>query len=168
MREARYGEKVGWTGGWMGGFLWVLVLSLVFFHQTKSGPALWGLFLCVAAAGAVVSFAPWRHPSTPYWRLMLAPYGVFLAAVVWAFWAFGGVRNAGLSWWSLLWLIPVLSPFGMLSRRTWAENGSRHPASPTGDPGPPRSSGPVARSDESESRAGAGWQGGRAKRTRRS
>ncbi|MEJ5365558.1 MAG: hypothetical protein WHS86_10675 [Desulfosoma sp.] len=137
MSGKRSGEKVGWTGGWMGGFLWVFVLSLVFFHQRRIGPGFSGLLLCAAAVAAVMSFAPWRHPSTPYWKLMLAPYGVFLAAVVWVFWAFGGMKNAGLSWWNLLWLIPLLSPFGMMSRRKWAQHEGRQPALPAEDADPP-------------------------------
>uniref|UniRef100_A0A832A1J6 SPW repeat-containing protein n=1 Tax=Desulfacinum infernum TaxID=35837 RepID=A0A832A1J6_9BACT len=138
MKEKRYGEKVGWTGGWMGGFLWVFVLSLFFFHQKRIGPGALGLLLWAAAVAAVLIFAPWRHPTTPYWKLMLAPYGVFLGTVAWALWAFGGVKNAGFSAWNLLWLIPALSPFGLLSPRKWTQDEDRPPVSPDGSPDPPQ------------------------------
>ena len=118
----RYGEKIGWTAGWIGGFIWVAILSIVFLYQNKIGTGVLGMFLTAVAIVAIFSFAPWRHPSTPYWKLMLVPYGMFSLSIAWAIWSYGGLESVGLNWWNLLWLIPALSPFGMLSNRKWAES----------------------------------------------
>lgn len=68
---------------------------------------------------AVVFFAPWRFPTTTYWKLMLAPYSAFFLSVAWAIWSYGGLGSSGLTWWNLLWLLPVMIPFGSLSKRKW-------------------------------------------------
>lgn len=120
MGTDRKGEKIGWTAGWLGGFIWVLALSLVFLSQGKVTQGLLGILLSGAAIIAILYFAPWRHQTTPYWKLMLAPYGLFFLSIVWAVWSYGGLEAIGLNWWNLLWLIPCLSPFGMLSNRKWS------------------------------------------------
>lgn len=89
-----------------------------------------GVFLTGAAVVAVLYFTPWRHPSTSYWKLMLAPYGLFFIAVAWAAWSFGGIEVIGFNWWNLLWLLPALSPFGLLSNRKWAESDAQPGAAP--------------------------------------
>lgn len=122
MTTNRYGEKIGWTAGWIGGFIWVAILSIVFLYQNKIGPGVLGMFLTVAAIVAIFSFVSWRHPSTSYWKLMLIPYGIFFLSIAWAIWSYGGLESVGFNWWNLLWLIPALSPFGMLSNRKWAES----------------------------------------------
>lgn len=76
MRD-RIGEKIGWTAGWIGGFIWVFILSIVFLFQGKSVQGLLGIILTAVAVIAVAFFTPWRFASTPYWKLMLAPYGLF-------------------------------------------------------------------------------------------
>ncbi|MFZ5765082.1 MAG: hypothetical protein ACOY4H_05725 [Thermodesulfobacteriota bacterium] len=118
---ARRGEKIGWTVGWLGGFLWVLVLAVVFLVQGKSGPGLAGLALTAAAVAGIVFFAPWRFPATPYWRLMLFPLVMFFLSVVWAIWAYGGLEAGGLRWWNLGWLLPPLLPVAGLGRRRWLD-----------------------------------------------
>jgi hypothetical protein len=117
----RVGEKIGWTAGWIGGFIWVFILSIVFLVQGKSTQGFLGMSLTGLAILTVVLFAPWRLPTTPYWKLMLAPYGVFLLSIAWAIWSYGGLVSAGLTWWNLLWLLPILIPFGSLSTRRWGD-----------------------------------------------
>jgi len=117
----RIGEKIGWTAGWVGGFIWVFILSIVFLFQGKSEQGLLGLTLTGIAIISVVFFAPWRFSSTPYWKLMLPPYGFFFLSIVWAIWSYGGLGSAGLTWWDLLWLLPLLIPFGSLSKRKWVD-----------------------------------------------
>jgi len=46
---------------------------------------------------------------------------VFFISIAWAIWAYGGIEATGLSWWNLLWLFPVLIPFGTLSKRRWSD-----------------------------------------------
>jgi threonine/homoserine efflux transporter RhtA len=125
----RIGEKIGWTAGWIGGFVWVFVLSVVFLFQGNSGQGLAGIVLTGGAIISVVFFAPWRFPSTPYWKLMLVPYGAFLLSIAWAVWSYGGLGRVGLTWWNLLWLLPLLIPLGTISRRKWADFNTQQNAS---------------------------------------
>lgn len=117
----RVGEKIGWTAGWLGGFIWVFVLSIVFLFQGKIVQGLLGMSLTGIAILSVLFFAPWGFPSTLYRKLMLAPYAVFFIAIAWAIWSYGGLGSAGLTWWNLLWLLPLLLPFGILSKRKWSD-----------------------------------------------
>jgi hypothetical protein len=114
-------EKVGWTGGFLGGFLWVLMLSVVFLFQGSQELAVQGFVITAIAVVGVLYFSPWRFPSTPYWRLMLLPYGMFFVSAVWAIWAYGGPDEIGFSWWSLLMLLPVLMPIGSLYNKRWLD-----------------------------------------------
>ena len=117
----RKGEKAGWTWGWLGGFIWVAALATLFFFQGKCGPGWAGIALVALAVAAILCCAPWRFPRTPYWKLMLAPYAVFLLSAVWAFWGFGGFKESGLNWWNFLWLASILSPLLILGRRKWSD-----------------------------------------------
>lgn len=117
----RRGEKIGWTGGWLGGFIWVAVLSLIFLYQQKWLEGFMGLFLTCAAVIIIIVLAPWRHPSTPYGILMLGPYGVFFASALWAVWSYGGIRAMELDWWSLFWFLPLLIPIGTTWKRRWSD-----------------------------------------------
>lgn len=133
--KGRMGERIGWTAGWIGGFIWVFILSVVFLFQRKIGEGLSGMALTGLAVGAIVFFAPWRFSTTPYWKLMLAPYGMFFLSIAWAVWSYGGLGAVGLTWWNLLWLLPLLMPLGSLSKRTWTDfnapqNESVNPAAP--------------------------------------
>jgi hypothetical protein len=105
----------------MGGFIWVFALAALFLYQGKHLQGLLGIALVAAAGAAIVSMAPWRFPSTPYWKLMLAPYGVFLLSIVWAVWSYGGIDTVGWTWWHLIWLLPMVMPFGLLSQRKWED-----------------------------------------------
>lgn len=117
----RRGEKVGWTGGFLGGFLWVLILSIVLLFQGSRDHALLGFIITAIAGFSILYFSPWRFPSTPYWKLMLLPYGMFFASVAWAIWAYGGPDSIGFSWWSLLLLLPLLVPIGSLYNKKWSD-----------------------------------------------
>lgn len=119
----RFGEKLGWVGGWVGSFLWVAILAVVFFFRGSFMLGAIGLLLAFAAYALAMFFAPWRHPATSYWKLMLVPYGMFFLAIGWVIWAFGGIEGIGLNWWNMLWVMPMLGPFGMLGDRKWARNG---------------------------------------------
>ncbi len=131
----RRGEKIGWTGGWLGGFIWVVILSAVFLFQGKWQLALVGFVLAGFAVFGIVYFSPWRHPSTPYWKLMMAPYVAFFASVAWGIWSYGGFKAVGIDWWALAWFLPILIPVGSLYKRTWSDfdgqqNGSAGAAEP--------------------------------------
>ena len=126
----RRGEKLGWTLGWFGGFLWVGVLAAVFLVQKKwlagiLGLALFGIFCIILAA-----FAPWRHPATLYRKLMLPLYFILGISIIWAVRAFGGFKAAGLRWWNVLWLWPLFIPLGTAGRRRWLD-GEAKPGAPS-------------------------------------
>lgn len=125
MSQKRTGEKAGWIGGWTGSFIWVIILAGLLFYRQKFEQGLVGTLLILTAFTAVTYYAPWRHPVTPYWKLMLAPYALFFIAMTWAAWSFGGMEALGLNWWNLLWLLPALSPFGLLSNRRWTQPSTR-------------------------------------------
>jgi hypothetical protein len=117
----RKGEKIGWAGGWLGGFIWVAILSVVFMVQGKWTEGTFGVILVFLAAACILYFAPWRYPSTPYWKLMLAPYAAFFVSIAWGVWSYGGVEAVGVDWWAVFWVFPLLIPFGSLSRRRWSD-----------------------------------------------
>lgn len=116
----RIGEKIGWIGGWLGSFAWVAILSAIFLFQAKWVEGMSGLLLFGAAVSSFAMLAPWRHPSTRYWKLMLAPFAILFGSVFWAVLALGGIEASGLKWWNVFWLLPMLGPFGLLGWRTWA------------------------------------------------
>jgi hypothetical protein len=118
----RTGEKLGWSLGWLGGFLWILILSMVFLVQGKRLFGLIGLLLFTVAATIVFFLAPWRYPSAPFWKLIAPLYMVFFGSIVWAFWVFEPVDGLGLSWWSVVWIMPFLLPFGLMRNRRWNDD----------------------------------------------
>ncbi|MFB3851894.1 MAG: hypothetical protein ACE14Q_08245 [Acidobacteriota bacterium] len=120
MRE-RKGEKAGWTLGWCGGFLWVLILSIVFFLQHKILQGILGLTVVILALAVIWLFAPWKKPTTKFWILYLYPYAVFLISIVWVVWAYGGLKELGLNWWNVLWLLPMLTPIFSTGNRRWID-----------------------------------------------
>jgi hypothetical protein len=125
----RKGEKIGWTGGWLGGFVWVFILAVVFLFQGKLINGILGLLLVFTAVLSILFYSPWRHPSTSYGKLMLGPYTVFFVSIAWAVWSYGGVNALGLNCWNLLWLLPLLIPFGTLSKRTWSDDDKKQEGS---------------------------------------
>jgi hypothetical protein len=121
MTHERRGEKIGWIGGWLGGFIWLLILSLVWFFQSRTGWGLIGLGLCATGVICILVCAPWRRPKTLYWKLMTPIYVVLFGSVGLAV-TVTGARTLGLTWWSLLWLCPLLIPLATIGRRCWDES----------------------------------------------
>ncbi len=118
----RKGEKIAWMASWIGAFIWVPILSIVFLFQGKKEQGLLGIVLTGLAVISVVLFAPWRFSSTPHGRLLCAPYGIFFLSIAWAIGTYGGFSAMGLNWWNLLWLLPVLTPFVILGKRKWSDS----------------------------------------------
>jgi hypothetical protein len=107
---------------------------MVFLFQGKTEQGILGMALTGASLFMILFFAPWRFPSTHYWKLMLAPYGIFFLSIVWAIWLYGGLGVIGLNWWNLLWLVPMLLPFGMLSKRTWSDSAQQGASADAAEP----------------------------------
>lgn len=131
MRERRQ-QKLGWVGGWLGGFAWVLFLSLGLLVGGQAWPAVVGLLIWAIACAAIGFLAPWRHPGTTYRRLLAPLYVLFLGAVGWGVWSFGGARQIGLSWWSLLLLMPIVMPLWMGGHRRWQDSDAQPLHAPDG------------------------------------
>jgi len=49
-------------------------------------------------------------------------YVVLFASLPWAIWAWGGVMDTGLGWWSLCWLLPLLMPLGSIGGKRWSDD----------------------------------------------
>lgn len=112
-------EKVGWLVGWSGGFLWVVILAIVFAVQARFTEAIAAGAIAAIAFGLVFATAPWRHPRTHYWKLMLPLYAMLVLSVLVLLWAFGSFEAAGSNYWSFFWLLPALTPFWTIGGRTW-------------------------------------------------
>lgn len=119
--QQRRGEKGGWIGGWLGGFLWLCLLSILWFVQGRIAAGVLGLGLFAVAILGILTLAPWKHPETRYWKLMLPMYAVFAASVGLFVWFGGGFGKLGLSWWSLFWLMPLLIPVATAGTRCWKD-----------------------------------------------
>jgi len=121
MADTRRGEKIGWLGGFAGGFLGIPALAVVFLVQGDLLAGLVGIALGVLGYGTVVRFRPWRYPDTPYWRLLIPPYLALIAAVVWGFWAYGAEAAADRSWWEIMQLLVLFLPFVTVGKRCWRD-----------------------------------------------
>ena len=64
----RKGEKIGWTWGWIGGFLWVPILGTVFCAQGKLAAGVVGLLFFGLVVGVVWALSPWRHAARIFLR----------------------------------------------------------------------------------------------------
>lgn len=115
------GEKIGWLGGWLGGFLWVLILSVIRLVQGRTGEGFCGLGLFLVAVGAIYFLAPWRHPSTRQWKLMIPVYLALFASVAWAVWTSGGLAQLGLTPWSFFGVLPCFIPLWTVGGRRWGK-----------------------------------------------
>jgi len=115
----RKGEKIGWIGGWLGGFIWVGLLSVIWIFQHKNIKGMLGIVLFIIAIILIISLAPWKHPNTKYWKLMLPIYLLFILSIAMVIHLYVGLRNTGLSWVSISWIIPSLIPFVIIGNRKW-------------------------------------------------
>lgn len=118
---ARSGEKIGWTVGWTGTFVWVAVAALVLLAGGKVWAGLWGVLLAGLAGVGIVVLAPWRHPTTPAWKLMLPLLVLVGASVGWALQWWRGTGEAATGWLSMLWLVPLLVALATAGRRRWID-----------------------------------------------
>jgi hypothetical protein len=122
--EKRSGEKVGWIGGWFGGFIWVIALSILFAFQGKQVESVFGFVLTLVSVFIVILTAPWKHPKVAYWKLMIPVYVVFFGSSGWALWAFGGIGALDLNWWNIFWVFPILIPIFTIGKRRWNDYGA--------------------------------------------
>jgi len=118
----RRGEKIGWIGGWFGGFVWLGLLSVVWIFQDKIINGMTGIIVFIVAIITIIASAPWKHPNTKYWKLMIPIYLLFFASITLSIYLYGGPNNIGLKWTSIFWLVPCLIPFVTTGSKTWNGN----------------------------------------------
>ena len=119
--KKRKSEKIGWIGGWLGGFVWLCLLSVLWLVQGRITGGVLALGMFAVAVGAVVALAPWKHPETRYWKLMLPVYALLAASLGLCIWIGLEVDKLGLSPWSLMLLMPLLLPFATVGARCWKD-----------------------------------------------
>ena len=87
----RRGEKLGWTLGLLGGTVWMFIFAAygLFGGNWRFGAIALGGGFCVV--GMVIQLAPWKRPTTRYWKLYLPPVVVMIltAAVLVIWWGHG-------------------------------------------------------------------------------
>ena len=121
----RKGEKIGWIGGWSGAFIWLGLLSIVWVFQNKISNGMIGIMVFILAITTIVATAPWKHPHTKYWKLMLPIYFLFFISIFLCIYFYGGSDGIGLKWTSFFWAIPCLIPFITTGNRTWNSNNAQ-------------------------------------------
>ena len=115
----RRGEKIGWLGGWIGGFLWLGILSVIWQFQGRTFAGILGLLLFVLAATTIYRTAPWKHPAVYYRKLMLPIYALLLAAIALSVWLMDDPGRYGFKWPNLLALMPAVLPLVIAGKRRW-------------------------------------------------
>jgi hypothetical protein len=120
----RNGEKIGWIGGWIGSFLWLLALSVLWFFrgQIQLGEIAIGLFILAVIVVNLVT--PWRYPDTKYWKLMLFSFITFIMSIIICVTLGIGVKDLGFRWSDIFWFVPMLTPFYIFGNRTWNDGNS--------------------------------------------
>jgi hypothetical protein len=122
MDKERRSEKRGWTLGWSGGFVWVLVLAVLEFIQGSFFSALLNCALIGIALALILTLAPWRYPAQPYWKLMIPIYILFFGAIGFLLVPSSSLMQIRLGPWSIFMLLPLLLPFFLAGRRRWVDN----------------------------------------------
>ena len=102
----RRGEKLGWTLGMLGSTAWMFILApcAFFAGEWRIGAFALAAGLCVVVL--VIQLAPWKHPTTRFWKLLLPPVAVMiLAAGILMVWAGHGHSPLGLGTCPLGWCL---------------------------------------------------------------
>ena len=114
----RKGEKLGWVGGWIGSFVWILGFAAISFIKGDLIYGVISIFTFPVALLMILKFVPWRYPGTKYWKLMLPIYAIFLISVIFVIYIITGFNDLGRVQYCL-WLLPCFTPIFVLGNRTW-------------------------------------------------
>lgn len=118
----RRGGKIGWIGGWLGGFVWFGLLSAYWLFQNKISEGVIELVIFIIAIVVIKKAAPWKHPNTKYWKLMLPLYFLFFSSYTLSVYLSGGIEFFGLNRATISAVIPALLPLVIVGNRTWDSN----------------------------------------------
>lgn len=125
LAESRKGEKIGWLGGWLGGTIWIMVLPVLLYSRGELLSAVIALVLFCIAMILVPVMAPWRHPQTPYYLLLLPLYAVYLGTLILAIVSLDLFREEHIRPWYFLWILPCFSPLFIMGHRRWTDGESQ-------------------------------------------
>jgi len=121
MKERRSWEKLVWTGSWLGSLTWLPLLAFIIW--SRHGMNTYSLLvfsLALLAVFLVILLAPWKHPDTSYWKLMLPLYLVIMLGILFTLFFFKAVL--GLQTLILLpGIFPLLLPLLIIGKRTWSD-----------------------------------------------
>ncbi len=114
----RRGEKIGWTGGWIGSFIWVIALGVVWIFQGNLTDGIIASILFAFSIILVVKLSPWKHPKIKYWKLMVPIYTVFLIAAIFGVYVLNGFDDLSKIQYGL-WIFPCFTPIFILGNKKW-------------------------------------------------
>lgn len=113
------GVKWGWTGGFLGGSLWMLLLGIV---QLARGELLLGAGLTalyLVSLAVLYLLLPWKRPKTSMGLLYLGTLAPILAGAVFVIW---WVFAHDESIWGLFGgFFAIFTPVFFFRGRTWAD-----------------------------------------------
>jgi threonine/homoserine efflux transporter RhtA len=87
--------------------------------QNKISEGIIGLAVFIIAIIVISMTAPWKHPNTKYWKLMLPIYSLLTCSIVLYIYLSGGLEIIGLKWTSIFLVIPGFIPLLTAGNRTW-------------------------------------------------
>lgn len=114
------GMKIGWAGGFAGGTLWMLLLSIVRFAQGQNMQGLLWLASFLFCAEVAWLFLPWRRPGVELRRLyFVSVTPIVLAAILLL--AISALAEGAAAWTTLPGLLVLYLPVFTLGKKTWSD-----------------------------------------------
>ncbi|HPG41811.1 MAG TPA: hypothetical protein PLP19_21180 [bacterium] len=113
------GEKLGWTIGWIGGSCFLFIGAVLWLVSGNLRAGCVAMVCYILLIFFTLKLSPWKYPDTPYWKLLLPSYICLVPGIIILF--FIGFPGEDLSgqWHNLLFLLPMMTPFLTMGRRTW-------------------------------------------------
>lgn len=110
--------KIGWIGGFAGGTLWMLVLSVIRFVQGQNMHGILWLASFLFCAEVAWLFLPWRKPDLQMRRLyFVSVTPVVLAAVLLL--SINALAEGTAIWTTLPGLLLIYLPVFTIGKKTW-------------------------------------------------
>jgi len=115
----RKGEKIGWIGGWIGSFIWLIPVSFVWLIHKQTAAAIILMLIFVLAITLTFQLTPWRYPKTYYYKLMLPNILLIYISAIVCIYFYYELENGKVSWFLFIWLIVFFTPIITLGKRKW-------------------------------------------------
>lgn len=114
------GMKIGWLGGFIGGTVWILVLSIVRFSQGENYRGLLWLACFGICVEAVWMFLPWRRPETELRRLYFVSVTPIVLTVLLML-SINLLAEGTVVWSIIIGLLVLYLPVFTLGKKTWRD-----------------------------------------------